>query len=37
MALHFSSTQFIVNMVGVEETLELESSAENKLCPTFPY
>lgn len=25
-----------MNMVGVEETSELESSAENKLCPTFP-
>lgn len=25
-----------MNMVGVEETLELESSAKNKLCPISP-
>lgn len=34
--LNFSSTPFTMNMVGVEETSELESSAENKPCQTFP-
>lgn len=34
----YGLTLFIhpMNMMGVEETLELESSAENKPCPTSP-